>query len=1152
MLTHLLDPPSSPSSLRPARDNNNKAASSPSAKRKAEEQPTAAGEPSPAAAPHYYHPQVRRTGSGEILSRGDGCGARGVTSTAGEGPAKRLKLLERRLEGSEVGTDANTDGSKTISLPAADFSLNPPAGQYTPCSEAAGAAGGVQQQHSNAVCETNSHFATSEVAKLALTISQSSHWSHDNDIFSGPFRPPPPPPPTSAAAAMTTTTTTCSNTNNLNNNRSLEPTSASSAAIFGSPGATDQYHNNTSAFNTPNRRSSASAAANDDGGAGAAAVGPAGGKASAGAGAASIAKAAEPPALDVSAVGAGAAGGTPAAPNINAQDDSAHGTRKKRKSPHFTEAEDEMILKGYEKFGDNWQAIITWGNFDPEVRTAASVRGRFSRLPAARKKGFVVMPSDPELHPHQQQAPAKPILSNHSTGSLEGQQQQQPHAGAQHETPARQQQRGWKGEGATLPHLLWSPTVDAAAGGGGGNGNNGESAMTSATCSPSGKAAFTKKIHEYFQRSGGGGGGGGGGIGRRARPPTGGDDDAMQHISLHDEAPTDAEDDFADMIQKTTSAPPARRDALLTQRLIDELEQTRAQLAHAFESNETLRSERDAFAKGREDLLAQVSSLESESDALRRDAQQNIKNIESRAVAELAKARARIVDVLREKARNEAREVRQKAAKESLRLGGLKYDRHGIGFHERWESGYLAKEQEEALEALVREREEIERKRKLLSKRLKQSKAAADAAAPDLLVKPDTSNPPPPSMTAAAGGSAGTISAPATAIPTIDRITQAEYFERSEIYSLRLAALKREELELRARQAETHRERTTHIREMRRIAEEDRSRFSHHPLLNDRYLLMSLIGKGGFSEVYKAFDLVELRTVACKIHSLNDQWGEERKEFYIKHSLREYRIQKILDHPRVVKLFDVFEYDHLSFCTVMEYVCEGKDLESHLGMVKTVPEREARSIITQVVAALRYLNELDQPIIHYDLKPGNILYHKGEVKVTDFGLSKIVEQSEPTSFRNTPGMAAYTPAAKDIELTSIGAGTYFYLPPEVFLPQTRNNKEPLTISSKVDVWSLGCVFFELLYGVKPFGNDQSQQTILKEGTITRDAIRLEFPAKPVVSQETKTFILRCLEYRKDKRPDVLTLSCDPYICPPLSVAKDPASRTTTTARTQAA
>ena len=65
---------------------------------------------------------------------------------------------------------------------------------------------------------------------------------------------------------------------------------------------------------------------------------------------------------------------------------------------------------------------------------------------------------------------------------------------------------------------------------------------------------------------------------------------------------------------------------------------------------------------------------------------------------------------------------------------------------------------------------------------------------------------------------------------------------------------------------------------------------------------------------------------------------------------------------------------------------EGKDLESYLSTVKTIPEKEAHSIIVQVMSALKYMNELKDPIIHYDLKPANILYHHGQVKITDFGL----------------------------------------------------------------------------------------------------------------------------------------------------------------------
>ena len=85
-------------------------------------------------------------------------------------------------------------------------------------------------------------------------------------------------------------------------------------------------------------------------------------------------------------------------------------------------------------------------------------------------------------------------------------------------------------------------------------------------------------------------------------------------------------------------------------------------------------------------------------------------------------------------------------------------------------------------------------------------------------------------------------------------------------------------------------------------------------------------GKGGFSEVYKAFDLVEMRDVACKIHELNPQWKEEKRTNYMKHATREYEIQKKLCHPRIVRLIDVFEVSTNGFCTVLEH-CDQGDLE---------------------------------------------------------------------------------------------------------------------------------------------------------------------------------------------------------------------------------
>lgn len=214
--------------------------------------------------------------------------------------------------------------------------------------------------------------------------------------------------------------------------------------------------------------------------------------------------------------------------------------------------------------------------------------------------------------------------------------------------------------------------------------------------------------------------------------------------------------------------------------------------------------------------------------------------------------------------------------------------------------------------------------------------------------------------------------------------------------------------------------------------------------------------------MHKAFDLKDQRYVACKIHQLNKDWKDDKKANYIKHALREYNIHKQLDHPRVVRLYDVFEIDANSFCTVLEY-CDGHDLDFYLKQHKSIPEREARSIIMQVAHALKYLNEIKPPIIHYDLKPGtlnfpfkcflnyyllcflgNILLSSGttsgEIKITDFGLSKIMDEDN------------YSPEA-GMDLTSQGAGTYWYLPPECFVV----GKNPPKISSKVDVrWNIAC------------------------------------------------------------------------------------------------
>lgn len=76
--------------------------------------------------------------------------------------------------------------------------------------------------------------------------------------------------------------------------------------------------------------------------------------------------------------------------------------------------------------------------------------------------------------------------------------------------------------------------------------------------------------------------------------------------------------------------------------------------------------------------------------------------------------------------------------------------------------------------------------------------------------------------------------------------------------------------------------------------------------------------------------------------------------------------------------------------TVLEY-CDGTDLNQHLKKYKIIAEKEAKLILRQVLAALHHMSCSPTKIIHYDLKPQNILFHKGEVKLTDFGLCKVLD-----------------------------------------------------------------------------------------------------------------------------------------------------------------
>jgi tousled-like kinase len=450
-------------------------------------------------------------------------------------------------------------------------------------------------------------------------------------------------------------------------------------------------------------------------------------------------------------------------------------------------------------------------------------------------------------------------------------------------------------------------------------------------------------------------------------------------------------------------------------------------------------------------------------------------------------------ETFRWKFERQAKELRATLSADGNRLGRIVSARAGMRVIDTWEEGYASRDWQVRKEewkskhrALIEKQERLKQRLNAQQQNQQQGKNHIDTA--------DTND-----------STAGTTDATTILSPL-------EVQEAQESIQMHMEALLREEKELLTEEQTLNDEKGAHIRALKRVASEDASRFKNRTKLHDRYVLDCLLGKGGFSEVWKGYDLRELREVAVKIHQLDPRWPDSKKENYTKHVSREYEIHRNVRHSRIVSLFDVFEIDNNSFATVLE-CCKGTDLDTLLKRKKRLPERQARSILLQILTGMQYLSQPSasgsrQGIIHYDLKPGNILFDEfGDAKITDFGLSKIVDTPDP---------------AESMELTSQGAGTYWYLPPECFV-----TGEQVRISNKVDVWSIGVIFYQMLYGLRPFGEGKSQDKLLSDHTML-NAQDVHLPEKPAISEAGKDFVKQCLTYDQAFRPTIAQLCENPY------------------------
>lgn len=211
-------------------------------------------------------------------------------------------------------------------------------------------------------------------------------------------------------------------------------------------------------------------------------------------------------------------------------------------------------------------------------------------------------------------------------------------------------------------------------------------------------------------------------------------------------------------------------------------------------------------------------------------------------------------------------------------------------------------------------------------------------------------------------------------------------------------------------------------------------------VLENRYRLTELVGKGGMAIVFKATDLTMNRTVAVKI--LNEENNDD--EIAVKRFFTESKAIAMLSHPNIVAIFDVSPMSAKQKFIVMEYI-DGITLKDYLDRKKILDWTEACHYTVQILSALQHAHS--KGVVHRDIKPQNImLLADGSIKVTDFGIAKI---------SNTPSVTA---ADKAI-------GTVNYISPE------QASGRPVDFHS--DIYSVGVMLYEMVTGKLPFSAENS-------------------------------------------------------------------------------
>ncbi|KAF2093771.1 Pkinase-domain-containing protein [Rhizodiscina lignyota] len=303
---------------------------------------------------------------------------------------------------------------------------------------------------------------------------------------------------------------------------------------------------------------------------------------------------------------------------------------------------------------------------------------------------------------------------------------------------------------------------------------------------------------------------------------------------------------------------------------------------------------------------------------------------------------------------------------------------------------------------------------------------------------------------------------------------------------------------------------------------ESKGKMPRYPGL-ERWTLVEKMGDGAFSNVYRARDTNgQYGEVAIKVVRKFEMNSSQRANI-----LKEVQIMRQLDHPNIVKLIDFSEAKQYYY--IILELCPGGELFHQIVRLTYFSEDLSRHVIHQVAKALEYLHE-EAGVVHRDIKPENLLFYPipfvptknpkprgpddedkadegefikgvgaggiGVIKIADFGLSKVIWDSQ----------------------TMTPCGTVGYTAPEIVKDER--------YSKSVDMWALGCVLYTLLCGFPPF-YDESIQTLTEK--VARGQYTFLSPWWDDISKPAQDLVSHLLTVDPEKRYDIKQFLAHPWM-----------------------